>query len=220
MTSTYSKEERQPYKQFVEDTLAVICLTSTSVDINEFYQLEQFTHNEVYQLTDADLFADFITNFTNKKRFFWIVDGTFCRNAIPLLHDIPQVHSIYVLDRIPDTEWLSKYSKIKGAFSSPSSIRNAIEEQLRETERGLVTISIFDSTSIDYSSRVIDINQLDPIFMYSQLLKYIILDMDFNQREKEQLFSFLRSHHAANVVTLNMITTFEQDYARYSPVRW
>jgi hypothetical protein len=63
-------------------------------------------------------------------------------------------------------------------------------------------------------------NRLDPSFMFSQILKNIILKTEFGQKEKQQLLDYLRARYADNTVTLGVIDEFEYKYNQHSPAWW
>jgi hypothetical protein len=65
------------------------------------------------------------------------------------------------------------YRKVKDIYYDIKSICNDIKHAVKQVEQDIVPISILgDSTEMD-------LNQLESSFMYSQLLKEIILDMDY-----------------------------------------
>jgi hypothetical protein len=56
--------------------------------------------------------------------------------------------------------------------------------------------------------------------MFSQILKNIILKTEFEQKEKQQLFDYLRTRYVDNTVTLRVIDEFELEYSRHCPAWW
>ncbi|CAM4809391.1 unnamed protein product [Rotaria magnacalcarata] len=63
-----------------------------------------------------------------------------------------------------------------------------------------------------------DLNQLEPSFMYSHLLKEIILDMNYTVAAKYEFAEYRRVMHHDNPCTLNMIEWLGKEYLLHSPV--
>jgi hypothetical protein len=49
--------------------------------------------------------------------------------------------------------------------------------------------------------------------MYSQLLKEILLEMQFDKEARDEFIDFLRIQYAQNTITLSSIDKFEEDYS-------
>lgn len=220
MSSTALRQQGQFSRETVEDENILACLLSRPLGKNEVSQLRQLTHNEIQQFSDPDSFVNFATDWRTQKKLYWIVDENFGNDIIPLIHDAPYIDCIYILDDVCDNQWTRKYSKIKKITSSLESIKNMIEEQMTINERKLVGISIFNSTSNDHLPNLTVVDRLDPAFMYSQVLKDIILDTNFKERDKKEFFEFVRERHANNNATQEKIKNLENNYKQYTPAWW
>ncbi|CAF1190570.1 unnamed protein product [Adineta steineri] len=111
-------------------------------------------------------------------------------------------------------QWIQHYQKVKGVFTDIETMYNAMQHNVRQLNYNLTPISIISS------STSINPNELDQSFMYSQLLKEIILDMPYTNDAKAELISFARSHYAENNAQLKIIDEFEQKYEPSTAIWW
>jgi tetratricopeptide (TPR) repeat protein len=127
-----------------------------------------------------------------------------------------QLASIYVLcgDRSKHQRWASNYKKVRGVFIEIVALCDQLKIDVRLSENALTSMSIVSSPSTT------DLNQLDSSFMYSQLLKEILLEHEPDPEEKKQLVDFCRLHYAKNDAELAVITEFERDFPRPSAIWW
>jgi hypothetical protein len=203
------------------DSLIITWLTSSVISAQDSLLLKNIISNvQIFEC--ADSFADFITNLTNHQKVIWIVSNSIAINTVSLLNDLPQIHSIYIHKMNQDNynELFYKYDKVIGVFIDIESIRNEIEKNLLKIERESVSISMFYQNSFDSLSEENNSKKLDSSFMFTQLLKNIILRTKFEQKEKKQLFDYLRTRCADNIVTLDIINQFEYTYTQHSPAWW
>ena len=135
---------------------------------------------------------------------------------MPLFEDHKQIDSIYVFcsDKARHQSWAKDYRAIKGIFSQIESICEALQEAVRQAEGNLIPISIMPP-------RVsLDINELDQSFMYSNLLKEILLDLPVDDASKKELVDFCRKQYAENGNELKIIDEFQEKYDQPSPIWW
>ncbi|CAF4700827.1 unnamed protein product, partial [Rotaria sp. Silwood2] len=72
-----------------------------------------------------------------------------------------------------------------------------------------MTVSII-STSESGSSK--DLNQLEPSFMYTQIFKEILLDMEHGQQAVQDLVTFCQEQYHNNKKELKLINEFRRTY--------
>jgi tetratricopeptide (TPR) repeat protein len=65
-----------------------------------------------------------------------------------------------------------------------------------------------------------NIDELVQSFMYSQLFKEIILDIEHNDKAKQEFVDFIRFRFGYSNVQLDKIHVFERDYKLHSPIWW
>jgi hypothetical protein len=141
-----------------------LLLLATSIDESDanfkhsLTQLQQIV-NTIDVFTDADQCVDFLTEIKDEK-VFMIVADTFGRQLIPVIHEIPQLYSIYIFcgDTGKHEVCLNEWAKVKGIFIQIELICSLLKQDTRQCDHDMISISILSSS--DYSKR--DLNELEP----------------------------------------------------------
>jgi hypothetical protein len=111
------------------------------------------------------------------------------------------------------TEW----SKVTGVFTEIVSICESLKKTTRQCDQNSISMSFFPpSDSISHEN----LNQLDQSFMYTQLLKEILFEIEYNQESIKDMTAYCREQYANNDVLLNAIDKFEREYHLKSPIWW
>lgn len=165
----------------------------------------------VHTFTDSDQCIDFITNMKNARAFLVIANPVH-QTIIPLIHHIDHLDSIYLFSENELTLYhsMEKWFKVKGIFSAITPLREALAKIVRKCDEHLISISFITDTE-DISNR--NLNELDQSFMYTQLLKEILLEIEFDKNVVENLVKYCREQ---------LIDTdkFEQEYNLQTPIWW
>ncbi|CAF3341677.1 unnamed protein product, partial [Rotaria sp. Silwood2] len=146
---------------------------STGGYLNSIKQLRQ-TVNTIEIFRDTDECIDYISELHNEKAFL-IISSTLCQTVVPLIHNMVQLYSIYVfcLKEEQYKEWTKDWSKVKGIFTDITSICDSIHQWTRQCDEDSIVISAVSS-----------LNQIEPSFMYTQLFKEIILEINFDEKKE------------------------------------
>ena len=177
------------------------------------YNVTQLRHiiNSINILTNPDQCVEFLNRIKHEK-VFMIVSGTLCQSVIPLVHDMSQLDSIYIFcenpsnSETPATLW----TKVKGVFTQIETICSVLKRDIQQCDR--------DSVSISVTSK--DLNRLEPSFMYTQLLKEILLNMEYDDHTTKEFIEFCRQQFRDNTNELKIIKEFEDDYHVHTPIWW
>jgi len=203
----------------IVENFIVIWLDGTISELNEDTQnsIKQLRRivNLVYTFTNTSTCLDYIINNRNESLFL-IISGSFGREFVPLIEDKTQIDSIYIFckNKIKHEPWATNHRKIKGIFSNIERICNRLKSDLRQSESDLIPISIVSTTSS------LHMNELDQSFMYSQLLKEILLDLPHDEISQKELVKFCRQVYSENDHELQIIDEFEEKYEQSSPIWW
>ncbi|CAF3782308.1 unnamed protein product [Rotaria sp. Silwood1] len=81
-------------------------------------------------------------------------------------------------------------------------------------ENNIITITILPQFSI------VNQNEIDSSFMYTQLLKEILIEMKYDVTAKKQFIDYIHNFYANNQIQLNAINEFKHTYEHYSPIWW
>ncbi len=100
-------------------------------------------------------------------------------------------------------------------FAEISSICEALKQAAQQCEQNAISIS-FMTTSGDISKKNLD--QLDPTFMYTQILKEILLTIKFEQTHMQELIDHCRAVFAGNKSELKNLDKLQRKYHDKTPI--
>jgi len=170
--------------------------------------------NKINIFKDRDECVDFLTNIDNEN-ICLIISGVFCQDMIPLIHDLSQISHIFIYyeNEIEYEQWIKDWLKIRGIFKEISSIYDSLKAITRQYEQNAISFSLVDlfQTNLD---------QLDPMFMYSQILKEILLDMKFEQKHFIGFIEYCHETFKGNEGRLKNVNEFEGNYRDKTPIWW
>ncbi|CAF3513592.1 unnamed protein product [Rotaria sp. Silwood1] len=114
--------------------------------------------------TDAEECVDYLSEIEQEK-VFMIVSGSLGRQVIPEIETWPQLESVYVFcgDQLVHEQWASKIHKVKGVYTKIEPICEALQIDRKNCDRAMISMNF---------------NGIDPLFMYTRLLKEALLNME------------------------------------------
>ena len=189
----------------------------------------QHSRNILYEIVNTvQLFdtcekcLDFIHNKIKDEKIFLIVSGSIGQHLIPQIEHDSRLDSIYIFcrDKSKYEQWAAteQHQKINGIFTKMEDLCDQLKEDIKHGQHELTSIQTLGS----HTSKIT--NHLDASFMYSQLLKEILLSADFDQicldRLKNKLVEFCRNQYAMNKTELDVIEEFKQNYCKTDAIWW
>ncbi|CAF1382657.1 unnamed protein product [Didymodactylos carnosus] len=152
------------------------------------------------------------------EQVFMIISGAFANEVVPLVHTTPQLYSIYIFcsDKTEHEIWINKFTKVKGLFTEIEPVCDLLKQHTKQCDRDLSPISILSPT--DYQMN--DLNDIEPSFMYTQLLKEILLDAEYEDNARQELRQLWRDYYHDNEFQLKIIDEFERDYNPDLAIWW
>ena len=194
-----------------------LVLLDVDIDDDSIAQLQQVVNN-INRFTDVDECIDFITD-TEEERTFMIVSNTFSQIIVSTVQEIPQVSYVYIWcnSMTKHNESLIEYSKVKGVYTEIAPLCELLQQAIEDFDRNSISISFVRSTD-DGNDQ--NLNQLDQSFMYTQLLKEILLTIDFEQVHFDEFIAYCREQFVDNTSELKIVDKFEREYDQHSPVWW
>jgi tetratricopeptide (TPR) repeat protein len=174
--------------------------------------------NNMITFTDADQCVDFLTNIDNENACM-IISGALCQNFVPLIHDITHLYTIFIFcgNNQHHEQWAKDWPKIKGVFTEISPICDALKQAAQQCEQDAMPMS-FMATSNDVLNKKLD--QLDPSFMYTTIMKEILLVIEFEQKHFMEFIQYSREVYADNERELTKIKKLEREYRDETPIWW
>ncbi|CAF1432297.1 unnamed protein product [Adineta steineri] len=179
---------------------------------NTIKQLKRVVNN-VNTFTDGEECVDFIQTISNNK-ICMIVSEALAKHIVPHVHDLSQVHTIFIFENSQEwhRQWTKEWPKIKGVFTNITSICEALKQTTHQCEHNAISISfVAPNTKLD---------QLDPSFMYTQILKEILLIINFEDKHFKEFITYCREAFAENEHDLHNIEKLERDYHDHIPIWW
>ncbi|CAF0997718.1 unnamed protein product [Adineta steineri] len=169
--------------------------------------------NNVNTFTDGEQCVDFIQTITNNK-ICMIVSGELGKHIVPHVHDISQVDTILIFcnNQQWHKQWTKEWSKIKGIFTDITSICDALKQTAPQCEQNAISISFVALNK--------KLDQLDPSFMYTQILKEILLTINFEDKHFKEFINYCRDAFVENEYELHNIEKLEHDYHDQRPIWW
>ncbi|CAF1531575.1 unnamed protein product [Rotaria sordida] len=154
--------------------------------------------------TDAQQCFDYLSGITKEKAFM-IVSGSLGQKIVPEMEAIPQLESVYVFcgNQSYHEQWANKVPKIKGVYTKIEPICKALEVDRQRCDQAMISVSF---------------NGLDPLFMYTQLLKEALLEIEDDDRKSlKDLAEYCREQ---DDILEDQIKQVENEYRNHTPIWW
>jgi tetratricopeptide (TPR) repeat protein len=184
---------------------------------NTVTQLRRAVHN-INKFTDGDECVEFLQSMDNDKACM-IISGSLGQHIVPRVHDMSQMDSIFIFcgNKKRHEQWAKEWPKIKGVFTDITPICEALKQAAQQCEQNAISIS-FMATGGDNITKKLD--QLDPSFMYTQILKEILLAISFEQKHVTEYIDYCRDALADNEPQLKNVEKLERKYRDETPIWW
>ena len=174
--------------------------------------------NAVNIFTDGDECIRFLDDMGNEKACM-IVSGALGQRIVPRVHDLSQIDSIFIFcgNKTYHEGWTKNWPKIKGVYTEIKPICDALKEAAQQCEQNATSISIMgaDDTQPNKS-----LNQLDPCFMYTQIMKEILLTIHFEQQHIAEFIQHCRQALGGNPKQLKFVDQLAEKYRKETPIWW
>jgi tetratricopeptide (TPR) repeat protein len=175
--------------------------------------------NTVNTFTDVDECIDFI-NSIEKERAFIIFSGFFGQKTVPVVHNKTQVSTICIFcgNKARHEKWAKEWPKIKGIYTDIVPICEALKQAAQDCDHNSVSISFAKTTGGASSKESLD--TLDSSFMYTQILKEILLTIDFEQSHINDFLTYCREQLVDNTIELRNVDKLQKEYRTHQPIWW
>ena len=153
----------------------------------------------VHIFDNIDECIDFITDRPDET-VYMITSETYAQQLLIVTADILQLRSVYIFPQ-----------------KSIQSICDALKQALKDDHTNEVSINFAKSTSLA-SDKNKDI--LDCTFMYTQILKEILLTIDFDEQHFNDFLTFCRNEFKGKTKELKHVDEIQKDYRNQTPIWW
>jgi len=168
--------------------------------------------------SNTDQCIQFLETIKNEK-VYMIISGSLGQHIVPCVHNMRQVDSIFIFcgNKKYHEQWTKKWSKIKGVFTEIAPISKVLKQATQQCEQNAISISFID-TSGDNSKK--NLGQLDLSFMYTQILKEILLVIKFEPKHFTEFIEYCREVFDKNQWELNNVDKLQRTYRDQTPIWW
>ena len=172
--------------------------------------------NAVNIFTDVDECIRFLDDMAKEKACM-IVSGALGQRIVPRVHDLSQIDSFFIFcgNKTYHEGWTKNWPKIKGVYTEIKSICNALKQAAQQCEQNAVSISIMDSSDTLPNK---SLDQLDPSFMYTQIMKEILLTIHFEQQHIDEFIQHGRQALNNNSSQLKYVDQLAETYPKPTPI--
>lgn len=161
---------------------------------------------------------NFIANVEDGK-IFMIISGAIGELLVPTIHEDPKIHSIYVFcqNESKHKQWAQAWPKIRGVFTTILPICEVLKQTAQECDQTYIPIGLVSKNTESLRQNQDQINQT---YMYTQILKEIILTIEFDQQSIHEFINYCLIQFANNPIELEKITKLEREYHQHQPIWW
>jgi tetratricopeptide (TPR) repeat protein len=148
-----------------------------------------------------------------------ISSGALGQTTVPVVHDQPQVGTIYIFcgNKARHEKWAKQWPKVKDVYTDIAPICEALKQAVHDCDENMVSISFVKTTN---GSENQNLNELDSPFMYTQILKEILLTIDFEKKHVTEFLMYCREQFVGNNTELKNINKIEKEYRDHQPIWW
>ncbi|CAF4166637.1 unnamed protein product, partial [Adineta steineri] len=203
--------------QRMQNVLLICWLDNNIDENNDDYQNNitklRRTVNNINTFTGGDQCLEFIQKIVDNK-VCMIVSGSLGKNIVPRVHNMSQVDSIFIFygNRKHHEQWAKDWPKIKGVFTDIKPICEALKSAAHQCEQNAIPMSFVGSNQ--------KLDQLDPSFMYTQIIKEILLTIKFDQTHIQDYIDYYRDIFEGNAKEIENIKQLEGEYHSKAPIYW
>jgi tetratricopeptide (TPR) repeat protein len=174
--------------------------------------------NAVKKFTDVDKCIEFMTDIEHET-LFMIVSGELGQTIVPSIHGMTQLNCIYIFcrDKARHEQWSKEWPKVKGVYTDIKAICQALKRAAQDCDQNSISISFVKSND-GASNQTLD--TLDKSFMYTQLLKEILLTIDFDKEHIIEFLAYCREQLIGNTTELENVDKIAREYRRHKPIWW
>ena len=173
--------------------------------------------NDVQVFTESAACVDFLREVDDEKVFV-IASGALGKDLVPQIHLLPQVDTIYIFcdNRERHKPWTVEWSKVKDVYTRIKDIREALQHSVKQCNQESTPMSFVSSNA---EGSAVDLDQLEPSFMYTQLFKKILLEMKHDESARKDLVEYCRKQENLSD-ELTLIDEFDRQYRPDKAIWW
>ncbi|CAF4046162.1 unnamed protein product [Adineta steineri] len=212
---------RQPRQRMTQNYLLIwvdVSIDEGKKDCQDTLTQLKNVVNDINLCTESEQCIQAL-NKAEKEQAFVITSGSLGQHLVPEIHDIPQLNAIYIFcgDESKHQGWAQNWTKIKGVHTNIKDICQALQLAVKQYDQDTIAVSFL---TVNEMASTENLNQLEPIFMYTQLFKEILLDIKYDPKAIKDLAVCCREVFTDNSIELKIVKEFERDYRPQKAIWW
>ena len=174
--------------------------------------------HDVTIFTQLDKCVDFLQEVQTEEVFV-IASGYLGKQLVPQIHSMIQLNTVYIFcgNQTTHEQWAKEWPKIKGVYTSIQPICEVLQPVIKQCNQDAMPVSF---VAMDEVGSTTELNQLEPSFMYTQLFKNALIDMEHGEQSRQDLMIYCRGKYAGNPSELTVIGEFERGYCPNKAIWW
>jgi hypothetical protein len=113
--------------------------------------------------------------------------------------------------------WIEEWPKVEGVYTDITPICESLQQIVQDCDHNAFSISFVKPT--DGTSKE-NLDTSDQSFMYTQILKEILLTIDFEQKHINEFLTYCQEQLAGNTIQLNNVGKLRKEYHDHQPIWW
>ena len=153
------------------------------------------------------------------KKVLIIISGSLAQDVFIRIHCLAPVDSIFILStaRCEPQQWIQEYSKIKGVYTNFETLCEDFRRSIQRCNQNPMPVI---SAPLESNYSDININEMKPSFVYSELLTHALLDIDHDEKSRQDLITYCREVTSDNPVMQRRIDELERCYSSTNTIFW
>ncbi|CAF2971551.1 unnamed protein product [Rotaria sp. Silwood2] len=174
--------------------------------------------NEVQPCTTAEQCIQHMVD-NEEEISFIIASSAIGQHLVPDIHDMETLKGIFIYSGHEQQHqfWTQHWPKIKGVHTRITPIYEELAAAIKQCNEDNIPVSIV-SLSEGGSSKNLD--QLEPSFMYSQIFKEILLEIEHDQKAVQDLVTYCQQVYQGNHNQMKIIKEFQRTYQASNAIWW
>ncbi|CAF1319079.1 unnamed protein product [Rotaria magnacalcarata] len=223
-TTSSQSELHSPSTRVMQNFIIVRLDANTNENSKSFQKfLAQLrkSYTTLEEFNNVDKCIEYIKS-VNDEKIFLITSGSLGEKMVPIIHDLAQLHSIFIYcqNTAHHKGWAKQWPKITGVHSATDSISKRLPKFIRESDQDTISMSFIPKSIMSEASlKQQNLIKLEPTYQCSVLFKQIILETDDDDTKcMEDFVAYCcQCQESASKFTTE---EFKHQYKEKSPVWW
>ncbi|CAM4832689.1 unnamed protein product [Rotaria magnacalcarata] len=187
-------------------------------NVTKMKALFQKVNDQTLLFSNENHFIEFVETLTN-ERVFLIISGQVSVHILSFVHTKEHIHAIYIfcMDEDHFKGLIGKYSKLRGVYNHNVRLILDVQKDISIYQKQSMK---FHSLSKDEQESLITLTLDSTLFLWSYLLKEILINTDTTNDAKEIMLAYCHSQYESNDSILAEINEFDKYYQSSNAIEW